>query len=52
MQGQENAPVNSVALAALLGIQEVPFSIVVGRPPKGKKTVRRKPFGKRVQTKK
>lgn len=52
MQGQENAPINNVTLAALLGIQEVPFTLVLGKPPKGKKSVRVKPFGKRIQTKK
>lgn len=45
----EHAIVSNQTLAALLGLQEVPFTIVLGKPPKDKKSVRVKPFAKRVQ---
>lgn len=50
MEGQENVPlINNVNLISLLGLGTTPYTVILGKPPKGSKSVRKKTFGKRIQ---
>lgn len=46
----DNVPVNNMAaLAALLGLNEIPVTMILGRPPKDSKSLKVKSFAKRIQ---
>lgn len=46
---QEITTVNNFSLAALLGISNLPFTVILGKPKKDKKSIKVKNFAKRVQ---
>jgi hypothetical protein len=51
MKGQETAPINEHNLAALLGLIDMPYNVILGKPKKDNKSAKAKTFSKRVQKK-
>lgn len=49
--GPNNPPINDVTLAVLLGIEDLPLNVIMGKPKKDNKSVKAKKFTKRVQRK-